>query len=95
MYKVFKEEYGYDPLLEIFPLPVLIQLLYFLGGVHHCVTLIVKRVHDRNFPFALPLNSDKMKYYFINDNETKVMNGYQEVFKSIGILPIEKNTSLI
>ena len=41
-YKLFKEEYGYYPLLDISPFPTSIQLKYFLGGIHHCVTVVGK-----------------------------------------------------
>ena len=40
-YKLFEEKYGYDPLLDIYPFPTLIQLKYFIGGIEHCVTFLL------------------------------------------------------
>ena len=38
-YIIFKKADGYDPLLDIYPLMILIQLTYFLVGIKHCVTV--------------------------------------------------------
>ena len=43
-YLLLKEEYGYDPLLEIYTYPTLIQLKYFPCIIHHCVTVFGKSV---------------------------------------------------
>ena len=53
--KVLKEEYGYDPLLDIYPYPAFIQSKYYLYGINHSVTVVGKWIFDGNFPFALPL----------------------------------------
>ena len=34
-YKLFKETYRCDPLLDIYPFPTLIRLKEFLGGIQH------------------------------------------------------------
>ena len=39
-YKLFKEEYGYDTLLDISTYPTFIKLKDFPGGIHHCVTVL-------------------------------------------------------
>ena len=61
-------------MLDISPYPTLIQMKYFLGGIHHCVPVVGKWIFDGNFPFAIPLDKDHLKYFYINDNETKLMN---------------------
>ena len=63
-YKVLKEEYEYDPLLEIYPFTTLIQLKDFIGRVHHCVTVIDKWISDSNFTFVFPLSKENLGYYF-------------------------------
>ena len=78
-YKLSKEEDGYDTLLDISMHPKLIQLKDFIGGIHHCVTVVGKWMFDSNFTFALPLTKDNLDYCFINDNETKGINGYKVV----------------
>ena len=47
-YKVFKEEYGYDPFLAISPLKKN-QLKDFTGGIHHCVAVFGMCIFDSNF----------------------------------------------
>ena len=59
-YKVLKEKYGYDPLLGISPYPTLVQLKYYIDGIHHFVTVVGKWIFDSSFLFALPLTQDKM-----------------------------------
>ena len=54
-YNVLKEEDDYYPLLDISLYKTLIQLKYFPGGIHHCVTVVGKWVFDSNFSFTLPL----------------------------------------
>ena len=39
---VLKEEYVYDPWLDISLYPTLIQLKYYLDRIHHCVTVFGK-----------------------------------------------------
>ena len=53
-YKVFEEQDVYDPFIEISPIPIFIQLKYFIGGVKHCVTVVGNWVFDSNITFALP-----------------------------------------
>ena len=62
-----KEEDGYDPLIDISPYPTLIQLI-FLGGIHHCVTVVGEWIFESNFPFALPLTKYSLDYFCVNDN---------------------------
>ena len=80
-HKKIKEEYGYDPLLEIYPYPKFIWLKCFLGGIHHCVTVVDKWIFDSNFPFELPLAEGKFEYCCLNDNKTRLINGYKVVLK--------------
>ena len=54
-YKLLKEEYGNDLLLEVYPYPTFIQLNFFLGGIHHCFTVVGSWIFYGNFIFALPL----------------------------------------
>ena len=41
-HKLFKEQYGYDKLLDIYPFPTLILLTEFLDGIQDCVTVVGK-----------------------------------------------------
>ena len=56
-YKVFKEEDGCDKFRGISPFPTIIQLKDFLGGNHHCVTVV-----GNNYILVL---LDLIKYYEI------------------------------
>ena len=79
LYKLLKEEYGYDPLLGISSYPTLMQLKDFIGWIHHCVTVVGKWIFDSNLPFVLPLTNENLEYFCINDNkkkERKVTNEY-------------------
>ena len=87
-YKLLNEEYLYDPLLDIAPYSTLFQFKYDLDGIHHCVTVIDKWYFESNFPFVLPLTKENLDYCCINDNETKRMNFYKGVLKSIFSLKI-------
>ena len=81
-------------MLEISPYPTLIQLKDYLDGIHHCVTVVGKWIFDSNFPFALPPTKANVDYCFINDNETKGMNGYKVVLKSIRFFT-KSNTKIV
>ena len=70
-YKLFKEEYGYDPSLNIYPFPTSIQLKDFLGRIQQCVTVVGIWISDINFNFVLPLLCDNMDYCSINDSKKK------------------------
>ena len=59
------------PLVDISQYPTLIQLKYFLGRIHHCVTVVGKFIFDSNFCFALLLTKDNLDYCCINMNEKK------------------------
>ena len=61
----------------------LIQPKDFIVGIHHYITVVGKRIFDSNITFALPLNCENLDYFYTNDNETKVINGYKGVLKSI------------
>ena len=82
-YKILRDEYGSDSFLDISPYSTLIQLKHFPGRIHHCDTVVGKSIFDGNFPFAVPLTKDNLYYCFINYDETKVMNYYKLVLKSI------------
>ena len=84
-YKLLKEEDGHDQLIEMSPYPTFIQLKYFLGGIHHCVTVFGKWIFDSNFTFALPPTKENLDYCCINDNEKKEINFYKGVLKIIRI----------
>ena len=85
-YKLLKEENVHDPLLDISPYPTLIQLKYFLGGIHHCVTVVGKWVFYSNFTFVLSITKDNFHYCCINDNYIKVMNVFKGVLKAMRFL---------
>ena len=70
-YNVFKEQYGYDSLLDISQFPTFIHLKEFIGGIRHCVTVVGKCIFDSYFPFELPLTQEDLKYCCINDTEAK------------------------
>ena len=61
LYKIFKEQDGYDPLLDISTFSTLIQLKEFIDGVQHCVTVVGKWIFDSTFPFVLPLTCDNLE----------------------------------
>ena len=65
LYKVSKEEYGYDILLGICPYKTLIQLKYFLVGIHNCVSVVGKWILDSNFTSSLPFAKDHLDYCLI------------------------------
>ena len=44
--------------------PTLIKLKGLLGGIHHCITVVCKRIFDGNFPFALPPTQHDLDEYF-------------------------------
>ena len=94
MYKLFKEEDGYEPLLEISPYSKLIQLKYFLGGISHCVTVVGKWIFDSNIPFELPLTKDNLDYCWINYNETKGKISNKGLLKAIRFTPKDNNKSV-
>ena len=82
-------------MIEISPYPTLIQLKYYIDGVHHCATVFGKSIFGSNFPFALPLAKDSLGYCCINVNETKKMDGYKGVLKSIGFFTKDNNKSVL
>ena len=88
-YKLFEEQYGYDPLFDISIFPALIQLTEFLCGLQLCVISVGKWLFDSNVPFLLPLTYDELDYYCTNDEETKLLNGYKLLFKSIRFFPTD------
>ena len=59
-YNIFKGKYRYDTLIEISPFPTLIQLKEFLGGIHHCVTVVGKWISDSDFTFVIRLTHDEL-----------------------------------
>ena len=83
MYKVFKEEDGYDTLIETYPYPTLMQLKYYLFEIHHCVTVVGKWLFDDNFTFAFPLTKYNLDYCCIIDNETNGTNFCKKLSKEI------------
>ena len=52
IYKLFEEQDRYGPLHDISPFPTLIQLIDFLGGIQHCVTVAGKWIFERNIYFC-------------------------------------------
>ena len=70
-YKVLKEEYVYDTLIDIYPYTISIKMKDFIGGIPHCGTCFGKCIFDSNFSFALPLAQDNMDYSCIHDNEKR------------------------
>ena len=74
-------------MLEISPYPTLLQLKYFIDRIHHCVTVAGKWIFDRNYPFEPPLTKDNLDYCCIEDDKTKVTDGY----KGIRVLSKDNN----
>ena len=68
----------------MYSFPILIQLKYFLGGVHHFITVVGKCIFDGNFPYALPLTKCELEYCFINNNEKKEIMVTKEYWKPLG-----------
>ena len=60
-YKVFEEQDGYDPLIDISTFTTLIQLTEFLGSIQHCVTSVGKWLFESSIPFSLPITFDKLE----------------------------------
>ena len=52
-YKLSKEEYGYDPLLDISSCQTFIQLKDYLDRIHHCIKVVGTRIFYGDYPFAL------------------------------------------
>ena len=59
-YEIFKETYDYDPLIDIYLFPTLIQLTGVIGGIQNCIKIVSKWIFDRNIPFELPLNFEEL-----------------------------------
>ena len=68
-YKLLKEEDGYNLLIDIYSYPTLVQLKYFLGRTHHCVSVVDKWVFDSDFTFTPYLTQENLDYCCSNDNE--------------------------
>ena len=69
LYKLLKEAYVHNPLIDIYLYPTLIQLKYFIGEIHNCVIVVGTWVFISNFLYILSLAKDKLDYCCINDNE--------------------------
>ena len=80
-YKILKEKYGYDHWLDIYPYLTLIQLKYYIDGIHDCVTVIDKWFFDSNLIFSLPLTTTMLYYFCINDNK-KISEWLQQIIES-------------
>ena len=74
-YKVFEEQDGYDPLLEISMFPTLIQLKAFLGGLQHCFKVVGNWFFDSDINFLPPLTRDDLDYCVV-DQKVKVVSNY-------------------
>ena len=61
-YKLLKDGYGYDPLLEIYTYPISTQMKYFLVMIHYCVTVVGRWVS------FLPALIKRAKYRFNKNN---------------------------
>ena len=66
-YKLFKEEYLYNPMFDISSYPTLNRFKFCLERIHHCVTIFGKWVFGSIFIFALPLTKYNLRYCCIND----------------------------
>ena len=53
-YIVFKEQYGYAPLLHISLFPTLIWLNDFLGSIQNYIAVFGKWIFDSNITFTFP-----------------------------------------
>ena len=82
-------------MLDISPNPTMLQLGDYLDGIHYCVTVFGNFIFDSNFTFAVPLTKDNLGYCWINDNETKVVNGYKGLLKAITFFKKDNTKSVI
>ena len=71
LYKVSKEEGGYDPLLDIYPFKTVVKFPKFIGGIQNCVTVFGKCIFGRNITLVLPLTNDNIDYCCTNYDGTK------------------------
>ena len=90
-YKISKQTSGCDLLLDTYKFTTLIELTESIGGIHYCVTVVGKWIFYRNITFYLPLTHDYLDYCCTNDEESKGMNGYKVLLKSIVLFPTDKN----
>ena len=90
-----KEEYGYDPFLDISPSTTLIQFKDCLDGIHNYYTVVGKWIFDSDFPFSLPLTKENLDQCCINYNEIIIMNGYKGLLKSIRFFTKDTNKGVI
>ena len=58
-------------LIGIYTYPTLIESNDYLGGIHHCITVVGKWIFCSNFPFALSLTKENLGYYCINNGKKK------------------------
>ena len=82
-------------MLDISPYPTLIQLEYFLGGIHHCVTVVGECIFESNIPFALPLKKYNVGYCCVDDHKTKGINDQNIFLKAIRFFTKGNNKSVI
>ena len=62
----------------------------FIGGIQHCVKVFGKWIFKNQYYVCAFSQLWKHELLFKNDDETKGMNGYKRVLKSIGLFPTEK-----
>ena len=90
-----KEEYEYDPFLDISIYPILMQLKDYFDGIQHCVIVVGKGIFDSNFSFELPLTKDNSVYYCIYDDLKRVNNYYKGLLKAIRLSIKEDNKRVL
>ena len=81
-------------MIELSTLPKLIQFTDFICGIQYCVTVVGKCIFGINISFVVPLNCDNLSFCCTNDDETKVMDVYKGVLKSINFFKQIKVSSL-
>ena len=70
-------------MLDISPYPTLIQLKYFIGGIHYCVTVVGKWVLTVIFLLHFLSKMTIWTTVALIIMKKKGMNGYKGVLKSI------------
>ena len=68
IYNQYLQQYGYDPLLEIYMFSTSIKLKCFLTDIQHCVTVVGKWIFDHNINFELPLTREYMDSCCTNED---------------------------
>ena len=75
--------YEYDPLLLISTIPTRIKLIDIIGGIQHCIKVVVMWIFDRNTPFVLPLNCKDIENCCTDQYKPNETNFYRGILKAV------------